>query len=45
MNEAVQSGGDEPGCLRLDVLGNNGDPLKFYSYEFYKDEAARLAHR
>jgi len=45
MNEAVQSEGDEPGCLRFDVLGNIDDPLKFYFYEVYKDEAARLAHR
>jgi len=43
--DAVHSEGDEPGCLRFDVLRDNDDPLKFYFYEVYKDDAARLAHR
>ena len=43
--DAVHSEGDEPGCMRFDVLRDNDDPLKFYFYEVYKDEAARLAHR
>jgi autoinducer 2-degrading protein len=43
--DAVHSEGDEPGCLRFDVLRDNDDPLKFYLYEVYKDDAARLAHR
>ena len=43
--DAVHSEGDEPGCLRFDVLRDNDDPLTFYFYEVYKDEAARLAHR
>jgi autoinducer 2-degrading protein len=43
--DAVHSEGDEPGCLRFDVLRDNDDPLKFYFYEVYRDEAARLAHQ
>jgi len=43
--DAVHSEGDEPGCLRFDVLRDNDDPLKFYLYEVYKDKAAQLAHR
>ena len=31
--------------MRFDVLRDNDDPMKFYFYEVYKDEAARLAHR
>ena len=44
-HDAVHSAGDEPGCMRFDVLRDNDDPLKFYFYEVYKDEAARSAHR
>jgi autoinducer 2-degrading protein len=36
---------DEPGCLRFDVLQDTEDPNKFFYYEVYKDEAARMAHR
>ncbi len=43
--DAVHSEKDEPGCLRFDVLRDNEDPLKFYFYEVYKDEAAQAAHR
>jgi autoinducer 2-degrading protein len=43
--DAVHSEGDEPGCLRFDVLRDNDDPLKFYFYEVYKDKAAQQAHR
>ena len=28
--DAVHSEGDEPGCLRFDVLRDNDDPLKFF---------------
>jgi autoinducer 2-degrading protein len=42
---AVCSEKDEPGCLRFDVLRDNEDPMKFYFYEVYTDEAAKLAHR
>ncbi len=44
-HDAVHSEGDEPGCLRFDVLRDNEDPLKFYFYEVYRDKAARAAHR
>ena len=44
-HDAVRSTTDEPGCLRFDVLRDNDDPLKFYFYEVYKDEAVQLAHR
>ena len=44
-HDAVHSEQDEPGCLRFDVLQDNADPNKFYYYEVYRDEAARLAHR
>jgi (4S)-4-hydroxy-5-phosphonooxypentane-2,3-dione isomerase len=44
-HDAVRSEHDEPGCLRFDVLRDNDDPLKFYFYEVYKDEASRMAHR
>jgi autoinducer 2-degrading protein len=44
--DAAHSEGDEPGCMRFDVLRDNDDLLKFYFYEGYKDEAARLlAHQ
>ena len=43
--DAAHSEADEPGCLRFDVLRDDEDPLKFYFYEVYKDEEARLAHR
>ena len=43
--DAVHSEGDEPGCLRFDVLRDNDDPLKFYFYEVYRDKAAQQAHR
>jgi len=44
-HDAVHSEGDEPGCLRFDVLRDNDDPLKFYFYEVYKDKTAQQAHR
>jgi autoinducer 2-degrading protein len=43
--DAEHSEGDEPGCLRFDVLRDTEDPNKFFYYEVYKDETARLAHR
>jgi autoinducer 2-degrading protein len=43
--DAEHSEGDEPGCLRFDVLRDTEDPQKFFYYEVYKDEAARMAHR
>lgn len=44
-HDAILSERDEPGCLRFDVLRDSQDPLKFYFYEVYKDEAARQAHQ
>jgi autoinducer 2-degrading protein len=43
--DAEHSEGDEPGCLRFDVLQDTEDPHKFFYYEVYRDEAARMAHR
>lgn len=43
--DAEHSENDEPGCLRFDVLRDSEDPHKFFYYEVYKDEPARLAHR
>jgi autoinducer 2-degrading protein len=43
--DAEHSENDEPGCLRFDVLQDTEDQHKFYYYEVYKDEAARMAHR
>jgi autoinducer 2-degrading protein len=44
-HDAVHSEADEPGCLRFDVLRDQDDPMKFFFYEVYRDEAARQAHR
>ena len=43
--DAEHSENDEPGCLRFDVLQDSEDQHKFFYYEVYKDEAARMAHR
>jgi autoinducer 2-degrading protein len=43
--DAEHSEGDEPGCLRFDVLRDTEDPNKFFYYEVYKDADARAAHR
>jgi autoinducer 2-degrading protein len=43
--DAEHSEGDEPGCLRFDVLQDTEDSNKFFYYEVYRDEAARMAHR
>ena len=43
--DAEHSENDEPGCLCFDVLRHSEDPHKFYYYEVYQDEAARMAHR
>ena len=44
-HDAEHSENDEPGCLRFDVLNDLQDRNKFFFYECYKDEDARLAHR
>jgi autoinducer 2-degrading protein len=43
-DDALHSEGDEPGCLRFDVLRDQHDPRRYYFYEVYVDEAARLSH-
>ena len=43
--DALGSEGDEPGCLRFNVLQDEKDPNVYYFYEVYKDQAALEAHR
>jgi autoinducer 2-degrading protein len=43
--DAEHSENDEPGCLRFDVLRDSEDQHRFFYYEVYRDEAARMAHR
>jgi autoinducer 2-degrading protein len=43
--DAEHSEKDEPGCLRFDVIQDRDDPLRFYFYEVYRDDAALTAHR
>jgi len=45
MDDARGSVGNEPGCLRFDVLQDNADPNTIYLYEVYRDEKALEAHR
>ena len=44
-DDAVCSVRDEPGCLRFEVLEDQGDPNHFFFYEVYRDEQALEAHR
>jgi quinol monooxygenase YgiN len=43
--DALGSEGDEPGCLRFNVLHDASDENVYYFYEVYKDEAALEEHR
>ena len=43
--DALGSEGDEPGCLRFNVLQDQQDQNVYYFYEVYRDEAALEAHR
>ena len=43
--DALGSEGDEPGCLRFNVLQDARDENVYYFYEVYKDQAALEAHR
>jgi len=43
--DALGSEGDEPGCLRFNVLQDAQDENVYYFYEVYKDQAALEAHR
>ena len=45
MDDARGSVGNEPGCLRFDVLQDLEDPNRIHLYEVYRDEAALEAHR
>ena len=45
MDDALGSVGDEPGCLRFDVLQDQEDPNRIHLYEVYRDDAAIEAHR
>jgi quinol monooxygenase YgiN len=44
-HDCLHSEGDEPGCLRFNVLQDQKDPNAYYFYEVYKDQAALEAHR
>jgi (4S)-4-hydroxy-5-phosphonooxypentane-2,3-dione isomerase len=44
-HDALASEGDEPGCLRFNVLQDERDRNVYYFYEVYKDAAALEAHR
>jgi quinol monooxygenase YgiN len=44
-HDCLHSEGDEPGCLRFNVLQDQKDPNVYYFYEVYKDQAAIEAHR
>ena len=43
--DALGSEGDEPGCLRFNVLQDQQDRNVYYFFEVYRDEAALEAHR
>ena len=45
LDDARGSVGNEPGCLRFDVLQDTEDPNRIHLYEVYRDEAAIEAHR
>lgn len=42
--DALGSEGDEPGCLRFNVLQDERDENAYYFFEVYKDQAALEAH-
>jgi quinol monooxygenase YgiN len=44
-HDALHSEGDEPGCLRFNVIRDRQDENVYFFYEIYKDEAALEAHR
>ena len=43
-DDSICSVRDEPGCVRFDVLQDTSDPLHYYFYEVYADEAGFEAH-
>jgi autoinducer 2-degrading protein len=44
-HDALHSEGDEPGCVRFNVLHDAEDENVYYFYEVYKDAAAQAAHQ
>jgi autoinducer 2-degrading protein len=40
LDDARGSVGNEPGCLRFDVIQDEKDPNRIYLHEVYKDRAA-----
>ncbi len=44
LGDAQGSVGNEPGCLRFDVVQDEADPNVIYFYEVYRDQAALDAH-
>ena len=43
-DDSICSVRDEPGCVRFDVLQDTSDPLQYYFYEVYVDQAGYEAH-
>ena len=43
--DALGSEGDEPGCMRFNVLQDEQDANVYYFFEVYRDQAALEAHR
>lgn len=43
-DDSICSVRDEPGCVRFDVLQDQSDPLQYYFFEVYRDEAGFQAH-
>ena len=45
LDDARGSVGNEPGCLRFDVLQDAEDPNRIHLYEVYRDQSALESHR
>ena len=43
-DDSICSVRDEPACVRFDVLQDQSDPLQYYFFEVYHDEAGFEAH-
>src|SRR5436309_3527009 len=44
-HDALHSEGDEPGCVRFNVVHDSEDENVYYFYEVYKDADAQAAHQ
>jgi autoinducer 2-degrading protein len=44
LDDARGSVGNEPGCVRFDVIQDEKEPNRIYLYEVYKDRAAFDVH-